>query len=270
MGEVSYKSTLKDVSWLKEPEAILIGYRGSIAHGMYVPQNDPNSIDDKDILSVVIPSINHYFGLENWGSDGVKELFRNEWDCVGYELRKFVRLLCKGNPNVLGMLWLEREDYLLISDVGKILIENRNLFATRKAYHSFIGYAHGQIHRMTHCKYEGYMGEKRKALVDKYGWDCKNGQHCIRLLRMGIEFMTEGILHVKRQDASQLLEIKKGEWSLEQVKKEADRLFILAEESYVRSSLPNDVDMDKVNEMLTDILQNSFHLVYQDDNNVFV
>lgn len=255
MGETTWKSDLKDMSWLKEPEAILVGWRGSIAHGTYEPHNNPNSIDDKDILAVVIPGPDCYFGLKDWGSRGVKELARDEWDVVGYELRKFVSLLCKGNPNVLGMLWLQREDYMLLSDGGKALIENRRLFATRQAYHSFAGYAHGQLHRMTHMAFEGYMGEKRKALVQKHGYDTKNAAHLIRLLRMGIEFMAEGELHVKRQDATQLLEIKHGEWTLERVKSEADRLFALAEESYVRSTLPADVDKDAVNKMLADILR---------------
>jgi predicted nucleotidyltransferase len=258
MGETNYRSALKDISWLREPEAILIGWRGSIAHGMYTPQHDPNSIDDKDILSVVIPPIENYFGLSEWGSRGVKELMIDEWDCVGYELKKFVSLLCKGNPNVLGMLWLEREDYLLLTDIGKMLIENRKLFATRQAYHSFAGYAHGQAHRMTHGAFDGYMGQKRKALVDKFGYDCKNAAHLIRLLRMGIEFMIEGELHVKRQDATRLLEIKHGEWTLEKVKIEADRLFALAEESYIRSTLPTDIDRDKINKLLVDIFMNHF------------
>ncbi len=255
MGETSWRSDLKDVSWMKEPEAILVGWRGSIAHGMYVPKNDPNSIDDKDILAVVIPGVDCYFGLKDWGSRGVKELKRDEWDVVGYELRKFVSLLCKGNPNVLGMLWLAREDYLLLSQTGQVLIDNRKLFATRQAYHSFAGYAHGQLHRMTHMAFEGYMGEKRKQLVQKYGYDVKNAAHLIRLLRMGIEFMTEGELHVKRQDATQLLEIKNGEWTLEKVKAEADRLFVLAEESYIRSTLPPYVDSDAINKMLANILR---------------
>ena len=258
MGETNYKSALKDVSWLREPEAIIVGWRGSIAHGTYEPHNNPNSIDDKDILSVVVPGLEHYFGLENWGSRGVKELARDEWDCVGYELRKFVSLLCKGNPNVIGMLWLAREDYLLLTECGKLLIDNRRLFSTRQAYHSFSGYAHGQLHRMTHYAFEGYMGAKRKALVDKHGYDTKNAAHLIRLLRMGIEFLTEGELHVKRQDASQLLEIKHGEWTLERVKTEADRLFALAEESYVRSTLPNNIDTDAVNSMLITIIENRF------------
>ena len=31
---------------------IIVGYRGSIAHGMYLANTDPNSIDDKDIMGV--------------------------------------------------------------------------------------------------------------------------------------------------------------------------------------------------------------------------
>jgi len=260
MGEEGWKSALKDVSWLHSPEAILIGWRGSIAHGMYVPQDDPNAIDDKDILSVVVPPIHHYFGLTGWGNHGSKELFRDEWDCVGYELRRFVSLLVKGNPNVLGMLWLNREDYLLVSLAGNELIARRDLFVTRQAYYSFVGYAHAQLHRMTHYKFEGYMGEKRKELVERYGYDTKNAAHLVRLLRMGIEFLTDGMLHVKRQDAPQLLEIKRGEWTLDRVKAEADRLFALAEEAFVRSTLPVAVDGARVNDLLCDILCSHFRI----------
>lgn len=37
------------------------------------------------------------------------------------------------------------------------------------------------------------------------------------------------ILYVRRHDAQQLLEIKRGEWTLDQVKAESDRLFKNAE-----------------------------------------
>ncbi|MDD5675043.1 MAG: hypothetical protein PHC61_12815 [Chitinivibrionales bacterium] len=33
---------------------MLLGYVGSIAHGTYVPKNDPDSIDDQDILGVCV------------------------------------------------------------------------------------------------------------------------------------------------------------------------------------------------------------------------
>jgi predicted nucleotidyltransferase len=273
MGDTNFHSALKDVPWLNpaNDQAVLIGYMGSISHGTYVPKDDSNSIDDKDVMAIVIPPIRFYFGTGEirgqgrngqlgwgWGSRGTKELKRDEWDCVGYELRKYVSLLVKGNPNVLGLLWLDEVCYIHRSVAGNRLITNRSLFASRQAYHSFAGYAHGQLHRMTHGAFEGYMGEKRRALVEKYGYDCKNAAHLIRLLRMAIEFLTEGELYVRRQDATQLIEIKKGEWTLEKIKEEADRLFKLAEEAYVRSKLPNSPDMEKVNDLLTGILMDHF------------
>ena len=252
MGETNFRKALKDQKWLFD-QAIILGYRGSLAHGTYVPQSDPDSIDDKDVMGIVIPEQKYYYGISQWGSHGTKEIVRDEWDIVIYELRKMISLLVKGNPNVLCMLWLDPTDYILVTEEGERLIINRHLFATRQAYHSFVGYAHGQLHRMTHYKFEGYMGQKRKQLVEKFGYDTKNASHLIRLLRMGIEFLTEGELYVKRQDATQLLEIKRGEWTLEKVKTEVDRLFVLAEEAYMRSPLPPHPDIDKINNLIIDM-----------------
>ncbi|MEK6325118.1 MAG: hypothetical protein AABN33_26055 [Acidobacteriota bacterium] len=52
--------TQEQVSELLPENLILLGYRGSIAHNMYVPQHDPNSIDDKDLMGVYIAPIEHY------------------------------------------------------------------------------------------------------------------------------------------------------------------------------------------------------------------
>lgn len=100
------------------------------------------------------------------------------------------------------------------------------------------------------------MGTKRKALVDKHGYDTKNAAHCVRLLRMGIEFLIDGVLYVDRshKDGPELLEIKRGEWSLEKVKAEADRLFRRAEDVYAASKLPLSPDPEKVNDLLVSML----------------
>jgi hypothetical protein len=104
------------------------------------------------------------------------------------------------------------------------------------------------------------MGEKRKALVKQFGYDTKNAAHLIRLLRMGIEFMKDGELNVFRtMDAPQLLEIKRGEWTLEQVKAEADRGFRMAEEAYLQSNLPVGPDMDKVNKLSVEVIWETMH-----------
>lgn len=244
----------------KDNTPILVGYRGSIAHGMYVPPKEPTSIDDKDLMSVCIPPLDFYLGLETFGSHGTRELKEKEWDIVIYEIKKFISLLAQGNPNVLSMLWLAPNYYIHLTRSGKYLIENRSIFVGKHVYHSFTGYAHSQLHRMTHNAFQGHMGEKRRQLVDKFGYDTKNAAHLIRLLRMGTEFLIEGELHVLREDASQLLEIKRGEWTLERVLEEADRGFKIAEEAYLRSTLPKNVDREAVNCLCMEILGMHFQL----------
>lgn len=237
--------------------SICTAYRGSIAHGMYVPNHDPNSIDDKDVMAVCVPPLEYYFGLSEFGSRGTKEIKEREWDIVVYEARKFIGLLQQGNPNVLCMLWLREQDYISRTDAFQILIDNRTAFVGRHVYKAFTGYAYGQLHRMTHMAFEGYMGEKRKNLVKKYGYDCKNAAHLIRLLRMGIEFLKDGELYVARQDSQELLAIKRGEWELDRVKSEADRLFKLSEESYIASTLPKMPDRDAMNRLCVAVVQSA-------------
>ncbi len=290
---------------------ILLGYRGSIAHNMYVPQSNQDSIDDKDLMGVFVAPLEHYLGF---GRDDVHEKFINEWDTVSYEIRKFIQLLLKCNPNVLSLLWLDEQHIIYQHELGKLLRHHREIFVSKQAYHSFNGYAYAQFKRMTHFNQEsqleismleavitdygincnephatqeqrdtiitsgelcgnklgelidryqgikrkyfsgGCMGAKRRELVRRLGYDAKNAAHLIRLLRMGVEFLVEGELHVARADAENLLEIKRGEWSIERVKEEAERLFKLAEEAYVRSALPAKPETARAEKLCLDII----------------
>jgi predicted nucleotidyltransferase len=99
--------------------------------------------------------------------------------------------------------------------------------------------------------FSGYMGEKRKAMVRKYQYDVKNAAHLVRLLRMGSEFLRTGNLQVYRTaDAVELKQIKQGDWSLEQVKSEAERLFQGIERARAESPLPPKPDQAAANELL--------------------
>ena len=178
----------------------------------------------------------------------------NEWDAVHYEVRKMVSLLLKGNPNVLSMLWLPDQHIIFENELGKFLRDSKQVFVSKKVYHSFNGYAYSQFKRMEQFEHHGYMGAKRKQLVEKFGYDTKNAAHLIRLLRMGIEFLTEGRLYVHRNDAQQLLDIKRGKWELDKVKEEAERLFRLAEEAYVHSHLPAEPDRENAEWVLSTII----------------
>ncbi len=238
---------------------ILHGWRGSVAHGMYEPPENPNSIDDKDTMAICVPPLPYYFGLSEFGSRGTQEIKRGEWDIVVYEARKALRMLAQGNPNILSLLWLPENGYLLRSPAGEILLDNRDAFVGRHVYASFCGYAKGQLHKMTHGAHEGYMGEKRKEIVARFGYDTKNAAHLIRLLRVGIEFLREGYLRVDRGglDATELLDIKHGAWTLEQVQDEAASLFRRAEEAHDRSTLPQCPDRGRINALCVAIVEGS-------------
>lgn len=217
---------------------ILSGYRGSVAHGTYIPSTDPDSIDDKDVMAVCVPPPSHYLGLAEFGSRGTREIMEGEWDIVVYEARKVMSLLRKANPNVLALLWMPESLYLNVTPAGQMLLDNRAMFSTKAAYPAFIGYARSNLVKMERGKYLGYMGEKRKELVDRFGYDCKSAAHAVRILRQGIEFLATGELEVVRHDAPELLAIKRGEWSLERVQSTTAKLLDRAEDALVHSTLP--------------------------------
>jgi len=308
MSEIKLKGlTPAQTARLLPENLILLGWRGSVAHGMYVPSTDPDSIDDKDVMGVYVGAIEHYLGF---GRSDVNEKWEGVYDCVFYEVRKMVSLLLNCNPNVLSLLWLKDNSIIYKSPLGHRLQENRDIFVTKKAYHSFNGYAYGQFKRMTHMNqealaeiqtrkaqllslgcserdgeivlpagasedlidkrgqydelrgkyYKGYMGDKRRELVERYGYDTKNAAHLIRILRMGIEFLTDGTLYVEREDKHELMDIKRGRWSLEKVKAEAERLFALASEAFVRSPLPPEPDRQRAERLVIDIVSDHHKL----------
>lgn len=227
--------------------------RGSEAHGTYLPPTDPTSVDDRDVMAIVVPPLRYYLGLAHFeGAESIK----GPWDCCVYEFRKFVRLLTKQNPNVVSMLWLRPEDYLYVHPLAQRLLDSRLLFRARQpAFDSFIGYAMGQFKRMTHFTFQGYMGAKRKALAEKYGYDCKNAAHLVRLLTMAAEYLSTGEMVVYREkDRQKIIDIKTGGWELEMVKVEAERLRRAAEDALATSPLPERVDLDAIDRLCCDIL----------------
>lgn len=89
------------------------------------------------------------------------------------------------------------------------------------------------------------------AGVRRYQYDVKNAAHLIRLLRMGAEFVETGTLQVFRtHDADELKRIKRGGWTLDQVKAEAERLALLMEPARARSPLPPEPDAQAADALL--------------------
>lgn len=236
--------------------------RGSLSHGTYQPPEE-GGVDDIDAISIVVPPLDHYFGNAKYHRRGTLDKSTDPYDMVYHEFLKFISLLTSQNPNVMNVLWLPEEQYFQITTVGEIIRENREHFLSKKLYNSYVGYAHGQLENIKKDAFEGYMGERRKKLVREYGFDTKKGAHAIRLLRMGQTALLEERIEVVRPDAGELIAIKNGEWSLEEVKNEADRLFEACKNAREKSDLPEKVDYNRVHGITVQALVREFEGVFQ-------
>ena len=311
MDRSNTHNPLSEVPDLLRSGTVFLAYRGSESHGTTLPPEDEFGTDDVDLIGAFIGPVEHYLGF---GRRETLERWAGEYDIVEYELRKLVNLLLKSNPNILSTLWLPPEAVIFSSPIYETLLDNRNLFASKAVYHSFCGYANGQLRRMTRLVdnnperdleiealnaeiqhrrdmerahgpgnyargpykdwslkklnkrhndlrgVSGYMGEKRRKNVERFGYDVKHGAHALRLLRMGTEFLRTGVFNVDRTgiDAEELKDIKRGLWTLERVQKESELLFRRAEEAYDVSPLPERPDRDKVETLLVSLLREHF------------
>lgn len=238
---------------------ILEGFRGSLSHGVYVK----DYIDDVDIMRIVAVNPYDYWSLKKPFDN--KEYKRGKFDIVIYSLKKFMRLLLKGNPNVINMLWLKPEHYRFIHKIlGQPIIDNRDkLIGAKPVYDAFNGYAFSQFKRMTHFhKYTGYMGKKRKTLVDKFGYDVENACHLIRLLFVCRYYLKTGDIKVwfDGHDRNLLLDIKLGKYKLAEVKKMAEVLFNECRDLFIKCKLPMYPDYDVANDLLRHTMRFLYHI----------
>lgn len=241
-----------DVGFDLEPSLAFACYVGSRSHNTHVPKEDPGSFDDIDIACVVVPPPARVYGIAPW-HPASKQIQIDEWDVTAHSLSKFVALALKGNPSILCQLWTRPEDRLHVASHFLPFIFERRIFSSRQVVKAFLGYAQDQFRKMTAGQlYAGYMGEKRKRLVERHGFDIKNAAHLIRLLRMCVEFAADGELRVWREgdDAQQIRDIKTGRWCLGDVKIEAERLELEARRALTSTSLPDMPNAAMADELL--------------------
>jgi len=83
-------------------------------------------------------------------------------DTTIYELGKFVQLAANCNPNIIELLFTEKEDILFMDPAFQELRHSRNLFLSKKAKYTFSGYAMAQMKRIRgHNK---WITQERKGM----------------------------------------------------------------------------------------------------------
>lgn len=124
---------------------------GSYSYGTNVESSDV------DIRGCALNSQSDLLGLSSF-----EQFVNNETDTVVYSFNKLVSLLLNCNPNTIEMLGCKPEHYLMLSDTGQSMIDNRKLFLSKQAAYSFGGYANQQLRRLENALARDKLPQARK------------------------------------------------------------------------------------------------------------
>lgn len=328
---------------------------GSQAYGT----NRPDS--DEDYRGVFIAPLSAAFDLfhnKNKGSGSIDNILENAMDCIDVgeyneakrfiqsardpehgdlkmsagtvkkpgvdeemqELRKFLTLAANSNPNIIEFLYVDR----LIThetDVWKKIRAKRDMFLSKKARHTFSGYAMSQMSRIeTHRgylmnppshkptraefglpekteirkehfqsvisigdkwlrpesleyvvkerkykaaisnwdafeKWERERNPARKELERNFGFDVKHAMHLIRLSRMGVEILRDGVVNVYRPDREELKGVLRGEWTFDQLVAYAEKIDETLDQYYDNSPLRHRPDHEGIADLYREICE---------------
>ena len=94
----------------------------------------------------------------------------------------------------------------------------------------------------------------RADLERRYGYDTKHAMHLIRLLRMAVEIMASGEVRVRRPDAHELLDIRRGTLAFDSLLEQADALGSRLKTLADSSPLPARPDEARLNEFCADLV----------------
>ena len=135
-------NTSKDYDFLFTNEhlgsnIILLGLGGSHAYGTNVESSDV------DLRGCALNKKEEILTNKNF-----EQFDDDKTDTTIYSFNKLISLLTNVNPNVIEMLGLKPEHYIYLSPIGKELLDNKNLFLSKKCIYSFGGYANQQLRRL--------------------------------------------------------------------------------------------------------------------------
>lgn len=332
-----------NLKWLKS-RTIFLTKHGSQAYGTSTPQSD------LDIKGIAIAPKEYYLGyLNSFEQAEVREPL----DAVIYDVRKFFKLASDCNPNIIEVLFTDIGDWILATEAWTDIHAHRYEFLSKKALHTFSGYAVAQVKRIqshrhwllnqpkkqpersdfglkngestigkeqlgvinarisklsdnlagkgltkpeveapevednlvrtvvalndlskelipiiiaerkyaSACrnwssfqKWKTERNEDRAKLEAQFGYDTKHGAHVVRLLRMLTEILRDGEVVVRRPDAEELLEVRRGAWSYDKLMEFATDVEKSLPDILAKSPLPYEPDRKALDEVLVNVI----------------
>lgn len=350
----------REQPWL-EQNTLFLTRSGSHSYGTNIETSD------LDVKGIAHAPRSYYMGFVNRFEQAE---FREPADAVIYEIQKFFKLAADCNPNIIEVLWTDESDHLFVDPLMERIFDHREAFLSKKAKHSFSGYAISQLKRMRSHRgwvlnppkkepersdfnlpekitvsreqmsavesliqsklseweidwgslepsdrfsaqdawvktlsemslgadaqwesaarhvglsedfVERLKGEKafrsarrnwkqyhewlrnrnpsRASMEEKVGYCTKNAMHLVRLMKMAREVLETGQVIVKRPDAEELLAIRRGEWTYDQLIEWAEDREAELEGLYLTSTLPKKPNRVLLDSLCQSVLEEAF------------
>lgn len=213
------------------------------------PEREPQMADYISILWNYSESKESNKGLvkENYTAVNLSDSNYALWDNERLNVNRKNWIDNKGNP-----VALKKPEFDLINTQG--LSPDLIVKINRKLYDD------GHDNWKAYWSWKKNRNESRSALEEAYGYDVKHAMHLIRLLKSGVDILEKGVVPVKRDDASYLLDIRNGKYTYEEIIKESQMLSEKVLELSKKTSLPEEPNYALAKEIMVDIYQKQWKL----------
>jgi predicted nucleotidyltransferase len=213
----------------KIPNGAVILFKARVGSRAFGTNNDSSDEDEKGVYAQKNDDI--------LGFNYQEHAVLNK-DTTYYEIKKFIDLLKSGNPTAIELLF-SPEDCILEKDNSfNAILEKKDLFVTKRCIHTFGEYA---------------MSQFNKAIDNENKRGVKNLMHCRRLLDMAVEIADTGMVIIRRPNVDELLLIKSGQLSFENIMSKAQKDYNTISQLEEKSVLPQSVDKRLCDELLLSI-----------------
>lgn len=224
-GLASSEASLGEVDWSEY--VIFRCVVGSRAYGL------DHAGSDTDRRGIYVPPAD-----AQWSLFGVPEQLENkETEECYWEIKKFLILALKANPNVLECLYSPLIE--TATPLAEELLAMRSIFLSRLVYQTYNGYVMSQFKKL------------EQDLRSRGSIKWKHAMHLIRLLLSGITILREGFVPVQvAQYRDQLLAIRNGELDWAEINTWRLSLHQEFDRAFETSALPERPDYEKANAFL--------------------
>lgn len=161
VNQMKEKINSREYDFLQEDDRlknriILLTTGGSYAYGTNIATDE--HVSDFDLRGIYLNSPEEILTMDCHE----KPVENHELDVTIYPLAQIVKLLINANPNTIELLGTKEEHLFIITEEGRMLRDNANLFLSKRAYASFGGYAIQQLRRLKNALARDNYPQKEK------------------------------------------------------------------------------------------------------------